>query len=295
MLLSNAMNNLVNQKSKYMVIEGIVSVIINVLLFVLKYIVGVMSSSLSLIADAWHSLSDSISSIIIIFGGIYAKRPADKDHPFGHGRMELIASLVIGIMLIFIGYNFFYDAILNIRSKKMATFSNLSIIVMLVSIIIKELLAQYSFFLYRKFKLTSLYADAWHHRSDSITSIIILVGIFFAKSVWWIDSLLSIIVSIVILVSAYDVIRSSIKPLIGEYPSEELISQIKSIADRLNLDSDSLHHFHIHNYGCHCEITFHIRFDKNTTVYEAHKEVSIFEDILREELRLEATIHIESY
>ena len=216
-------------KSKYMIIEGIVSVVVNILLFAFKYAVGIFSGSLSIIADAWHSLSDSISSIIVIIGGIFSKKPADKEHPFGHGRIELITSFIVGIMLIFIGYTFFAEAIKNLLNKQTATFNKISIIAMIVSIIIKEILAQYSFGAYRKSGAKSLYADAWHHRSDSITSIIILVGILIGKNFWQLDGILSIIVSIVIFIAAFDVIKSSIKPLIGEYPSEEIINKIKEM------------------------------------------------------------------
>ena len=122
-------------KSKYMIIEGIVSVIVNILLFAFKYAVGIFSGSLSIIADAWHSLSDCISSIIVIIGGIFSKKPADKEHPFGHGRIELITSFIVGIMLIFIGYTFFAEAIKNILNKQMATFNKISIIAMIMSIL----------------------------------------------------------------------------------------------------------------------------------------------------------------
>ncbi|TXJ12854.1 cation diffusion facilitator family transporter [Brachyspira aalborgi] len=282
-------------KSKYMIIEGIVSVIVNILLFAFKYAVGIFSGSLSIIADAWHSLSDCISSIIVIIGGIFSKKPADKEHPFGHGRIELITSFIVGIMLIFIGYTFFAEAIKNLLNKQTATFNKISIIAMIVSIIIKEILAQYSFWAYRKSGAKSLYADAWHHRSDSITSIIILVGILIGKNFWQLDGILSIIVSIVIFIAAFDVIKSSIKPLIGEYPSEEIINKIKNIAKELNLNSESLHHFHIHIYGSHTEITFHIRFPKDMTVFEAHNMSTLLENEIREKLFIEATIHIEAY
>ena len=283
-------------KSKYMIIEGIVSVVVNILLFAFKYAVGIFSGSLSIIADAWHSLSDSISSIIVIIGGIFSKKPADKEHPFGHGRIELITSFIVGIMLIFIGYTFFAEAIKNLLNKQTATFNKISIIAMIVSIIIKEILAQYSFWAYRKSEAKSLYADAWHHRSDSITSIIILVGILIGKNFWQVDGILSIIVSIVIFIAAFDVIKSSIKPLIGEYPSEEIINKIKNIAKELNLNNvESLHHFHIHIYGAHTEITFHIRFPKDMTVFEAHNMATLLENEIREKLFIEATIHIEAY
>lgn len=282
------------KKSKYMIIEGIISVVINILLFAFKYAVGMLSGSLSIIADAWHSLSDCISSIIVIIGGIFSKKPADKEHPFGHGRIELITSFIVGIMLIFIGYTFFVEAIKNLLNKQTASFNKMSVIAMIVSIIIKELLAQYSFWAYRKSGAKSLYADAWHHRSDSVTSVIILVGILIGKNFWQLDAILSIIVSIVIFIAAFDVIKSSIKPLIGEYPSEDIINGIKNIADKLNLNGESLHHFHIHVYGSHTEITFHIRFPKDMTVFEAHNMATAFENAIREKLSIEATIHIEA-
>ena len=282
------------KKSKYMIIEGIVSVIVNILLFVFKYAVGLFSGSLSIIADAWHSLSDSISSIIVIIGGIFSKKPADKEHPFGHGRIELITSFIVGIMLIFIGYTFFAEAIKNLLNKRTANFNKAAIIAMIVSIIIKEILAQYSFWAYRKSGAKSLYADAWHHRSDSITSIIILIGILIGKNFWQSDAILSVLVSIVIFIAALDVIKSSVQPLIGEYPSKEIINKIKNIADELNLNGESLHHFHIHIYGSHAEITFHIRFPKDMTVFEAHNMATVFENAIREKLSIEATIHIEA-
>lgn len=285
------------KKSKYMIIEGIVSVIINVLLFAFKYIVGMLTGSLSIMADAWHSLSDCISSIIVIIGGVFSKKPADKEHPFGHGRIELITSFIVGIMLVFIGYSFFSEAIKNILNKKTASFTIIAIVAMIVSIVVKELLAQYSLWGYRKSGSKSLYADAWHHRSDSITSIIILVGILVGKNLWWMDSLLSILVSLVIFYAAFDVIKSSIEPLIGEYPSEDIIKDINSIANELNINNDNsnLHHFHIHTYGDHTEITFHMRFPKDMTVEEAHDKVSVLEKSIRDKMNMESTIHIEAY
>ena len=285
------------KKSKYMIIEGIVSVIINILLFAFKYAVGLLTGSLSIMADAWHSLSDCISSIIVIIGGVFSKRPPDEEHPFGHGRIELITSFVVGIMLVFIGYTFFSEAIQNIMDKKSASFTMMAIVAMVVSILVKELLAQYSFWGYRKSGSKSLYADAWHHRSDSVTSIIILAGILFGKNFWWLDSVLSILVSLVIFYAAFDVIKSSVKPLIGEYPSQETIESIKNIAKEINIDDDNLnlHHFHIHTYGDHSEITFHMRFPKDMTVFDAHSKATLFENAIREKLNIEPTIHIEAY
>lgn len=282
-------------KSKYMVIEGIVSVIVNIALFFGKYIIGISIGSIAIVADAWHTLSDCISSFIVIVGGVYAKRPPDDEHPFGHGRIELITSFIVGIMLVFVAYSFGTESVKNFLNKKEVNFTMAAIIVTIVSILVKEALAQYSLWGARKSSSNALYADAWHHRSDSLTSVIILVGILFGKHFWWIDSLLGFIVSAVILYAGIDVLKSCIKPLIGERPSDEMIKYIHDIAKELGMfNDDTLHHFHLHRYGEHTELTFHIRFPRNTTVYEAHEKVTNFENTIRERLEIEPTIHIES-
>lgn len=288
-------NNKQEIKSKYMVIEGIVSVIVNIALFLCKYIVGISIGSLAIMADAWHTLSDCISSFIVIIGGVYAKRPPDEEHPFGHGRIELITSFIVGIMLIFVAYSFGVESVKNFLNKKEVTFTSGAIAITVVSILIKEALAQYSLWGARKSSSNALYADAWHHRSDSLTSIIILAGIIFGRHFWWLDSVLSFIVSAVILYAGIDVLKSCVKPLIGERPSNEMIKDICDIAKELGMfNEDTLHHFHLHRYGEHSELTFHIRFPKNTTVYEAHEKVTSFERTIRERLEIETTIHIES-
>lgn len=282
-------------KSKYMLIEGVVSVLVNIALFAGKYIIGISIGSLAIVADAWHTLSDCISSFIVIIGGIFSKMPPDKEHPFGHGRLELITGFIVGIMLIFVSYSFAFEAIKDFLNKKHVTFTLSSIIITVASIFIKEALAQYSLWAFRKSESKALYADAWHHRSDSLTSIIILAGILFGKNLWWIDSAMGLLVSIVIFYAGFDVIRNSVKPLIGEYPSEETIEDIRLIAKELGiLNDNTLHHFHMHRYGEHMELTFHMRFPKNTTVYDAHEIVSCLENAIRERLGIESTIHIES-
>lgn len=277
-----------------MFVEGVLSIVSNIALFLYKYFVGVSIGSLAIIADAWHTLSDCISSFVVVLGGVFAKRPADKEHPFGHGRVELLTGLVVGVMLLIVSYSFAREAIINFMAKKSATYGNSAIIVMVVSIVFKEALAQYSFWAARKVSSSALRADAWHHRTDAFTSVIILVGIFVGRNFWWMDSLLSLLVSIVILYAAFDILKSAIKPLIGEDVDNKIVEDIKTMAKKLNLDYNTFHHFHIHRYGMHTELIFHIRFEPDMTVKEAHNIVSKFEDMIKEELDIIATIHIEN-
>lgn len=282
------------QKSNYMLLEGVISIFINIALFIYKYVVGLSLGSLAIIADAWHTLSDCLSSIIVVIGSFYSKKPADLEHPFGHGRAELITSFLIGIMLMFVGYSFGFESIKNFISKNVANFDNRAIGVMLVSVVSKEALAQFAFFGYKKTEAYSLYADGWHHRSDALTSIIILAGIFFGGSFWWMDSVLTFLISLIILYAGFDVIKSAVKPLIGETLNNDLIDSIKGIVLEYDGKADTTHHFHLHKYGEHVELTFHVLFERNTTVYDAHNTVTKIEVAIREKLNMEATIHIET-
>ncbi len=288
-------NSLQDMQSKYMVVEGIVSTFANFLLFVFKYIVGTTTGSISIIADAWHTLSDCISSGVIIIGGMYAKKPRDKKHPFGHGRIELITNIVIATMLIFIAYSFSTEAISKIISKTHTVFDKMSVVIMVVSVIVKEALAQFSFWAGKKVAATSLISDGWHHRTDAMSSIAILIGIFLNRYFYWADGVLALVVAVIIVLTAARIVAETVSTIIGEAPEEQLIDQITTIAcSTPNIDCQSLHHFHIHRYGTHIEMTFHIRFEPNTTVYTAHEAVSVLEKSLRDELNIESTIHIES-
>ena len=273
--------------------EGVVSILINIGLFFLKYWAGIVSGSVALIADAWHTLSDSISSVIVIGGAILSSKKADKKHPFGHGRLEYIASIFIGVLLAIIAYDLFKDAIINLKIKESANFGTIAIVVTIVSIILKEVLAQYAFFLGRKTGNTAIKADGWHHRTDALSSVIILIGIFFKDQFWWIDSALGIIVSLMLFYAAYTILKESIDKILGESPSAELVEKVEAIINKLQPGELHPHHYHIHNYVAHKELSFHIKLDGHMSIGEGHEIASNIEKKIYEELGISATIHID--
>jgi len=273
--------------------EGIVSILINIGLFFLKYWAGIVSGSVALIADAWHTLSDSISSVIVIAGAKFSSKKADTKHPFGHGRLEYIASIFIGVLLAIIAYGLIKDSIIQFTIKQSANFGTIAIVVTIVSIILKEALAQYAFFLGRKTGSTSIKADGWHHRTDALSSVIILIGIFFKDEFWWIDSVLGIIVSLMLFYAAYSIIKESVDKILGENPSTELVQNIEEIIKKLQLGDLRPHHYHIHNYVSQKELSFHIILDGNMSISEGHKIASIIESKIYEELNISTTIHID--
>jgi len=288
------MNYRFNSESTRLVnVEGWLSVIINTLLFALKYWAGLVTGSLALIADAWHTLSDSISSIVLLVGMKYSQKPADKDHPFGHGRSELVVSLLIGALLAFVAFYFAMEGIAKIRDRVSTSYGTLAIVATVVSIIAKEGLAQVAFYIGKRTGSISVSADGWHHRSDALSSVIVLVGIFVGKYFWWIDGVLSIIVALLILYSGIKVIADSAVVILGEVPTDELVAKVNEIVLKQGYDTMEPHHFHIHNYIMHQELTFHVRLPNQMTIEEAHRIISSIEDAVRLELGIDATIHIE--
>ena len=146
--------------------EGWLSVVVNLFLFAIKLWAGIISGSVAIVADAWHTLSDSLSSLVVIFGARVSAKPPDDEHPFGHGRAELIASVLIAALLGFVAYEFIRESISKLYEHEAAHFGTIAIVVTIISIVVKEGLAQYAFRAGRKTNYSSLRAVGWQHRCD---------------------------------------------------------------------------------------------------------------------------------
>ncbi len=282
-----------NRKDRnWTLIEGWVSISANTVLFFLKLWVGLITGSVALTADAYHTLTDSISSGIVIFSGWLSRKPADDDHPFGHGRSDLVCSVIIGVLLALIGFEFILKSVEQIQSGASVDYGWPAIIVTIVSIVVKELMAQFAFWTGRISDNPILKADGWHHRTDALSSAVILVGILCASFADWIDGALGILVSLMIFYASYEILRDSVSRLIGERPDSRLMGKINSIISDLDVDVQP-HHFHLHRYGDHIELTFHVTMDADLTLKRAHDQAHRIERALREQLGIEATIHME--
>lgn len=271
------------------------SIILNSALFGLKFWAGIVSNSVALLADAWHTLSDSVSSIAVLIGIKYSQAPADKNHPYGHGRAELIAAIVVGVLLAVVGFNFLVESIVKFQEKSEGVFGPVAIWVTVTSIVVKEIMARYSLTVGKKFRFNSLIADGWHHRSDAISSVIILVGIFLGNKIWWIDSFLGLLVSLFIFYTTYGIMKDSVSLLLGEgidkATQKEVMGYAKTIENNLPLYP---HHFKIHHYGNHTELTFHIMLPGNYSLEQAHTIASRYEDVVEENMGINVTIHVDT-
>ncbi len=281
------------EKHKYIQAEGWISIICNILLFAAKYWVGTITGSIAIIADAWHTLTDSVSSVIVIVGGKISKKPADEKHPFGHGRAEHIAAVIIGILLIVVAIDFFMAAINKLQERHSIIFGTWAYIITIISIFVKEAMAQYALWAYKKTGASILKADAWHHRTDSLSSIIILFGMLLGQYWWWIDGALAIVVALMIAHAAYGILTEEIKSLLGEDVDKELASNIRNaLLEELNNDY-MIHHMHIHRYGDHCEMSCHIKLQKDMPLHEVHRICSQIEKVLSGRFNIVTTVHPE--
>ncbi len=282
-----------NLKSKLSYIEGWLSIIINTILFGLKYWVGMISGSVAVMADAWHTLSDSLTSVLVLVGAKISQKAADEEHPFGHGRAELIASIIIGVFLAIVGFNFLVEAIEKLRTRGSANYNWIVVLVFVVSTLAKEGIAQFSIRAGKKTDSKALIADGWHHRSDAIASAVILAGIFLGKYFWWVDGVLGILIAFLILYTTFEIMKQSINPLIGEKPDEQLIEKLDTIVKNTLDHKFDLHHIHIHRYGSSTELTFHIQYLTPISFKDAHEGATKVETRLKQDMNIDATIHIE--
>jgi cation diffusion facilitator family transporter len=283
-----------NQRLKQGTTLVLIVLLANTLLVVFKYWIGLQLNSVAIMAEAWHGLSDSLTTIIVFIGFRIAGKPPDKEHPFGHGRMEVISSLVIAVILSLVSFNFFIDSVNRIIQRQSIEYNQAALIIFIASVMLKEFMAQISISIGRKIKSEALITDGWHHRSDAFASLIIIIGIFLNPYFWWIDGIMGIIISLIIAKIAYNILSDTVSKLIGEEPGEEFNRELKRIVQDNTVKNVKLHHIHLHRYGDHRELTFHIVLPEDMKLGQAHEIATGLEQKINSHLNVETTIHIES-
>lgn len=279
------------QKSAYIVVWC--SIIGNLLLFALKFYFGQKVNSIAMIADAWHTLSDTLTSLVVLVGFWIATKPPDYEHPFGHGRAESIAAIIVATLLGIVGINFFVESISRLGSKPQINFSIASFIAFGISVVAKELMARFSFIVGKRISSESLIADGWHHRSDAVASFLILIGSLFGTTINWLDGALGIGVSILILYATFEIMKSAAGALLGETPGIEFKQKIMQLAKEVNPAITSVHHFKLHSYGDHKELVIDIRLPADMSVHDAHAIANAVEKTVLYKLKIKTTVHVE--
>lgn len=272
------------------------TIIGNIILSIVKVVVGVFSNSNAMIADGIHSFSDVISTIGVIIGLKLSSKPADKEHPYGHERIESLSSLLLSIMLFIIALGIGISGIKDILNKSFVIPGSLAIFAALFSIITKEWMYFYTIKYANMIDSASLKADAWHHRSDSLSSIGALLGIIGARMGFpLLDPLASLLICIMIIKVSYDIVKQSMSQLIDESAKDDIIyeitSKINSIDDIKKIDSIKTR---LHSTRIYVDVEISV--DASLTVEEGHDIAMKVHNLIEENKKIKhCMVHINPF
>ena len=280
----------------------LVGSVVNLLLLVFKFVAGILGHSAAMLADAVHSLSDFVTDIIVIVFVRISSKPEDEGHDYGHGKYETLATAIIGLVLLFVGFGILWNGATSIwdfwQGGELKEPGMLALWAALVSILFKELLYKYTVLKGRRLNSQAVVANAWHHRSDALSSIGTAVGIGGAILLgerWLIlDPLAAVVVSLFIMKVAIQLLVPCVEELLEKSLPAEVEEKIKQ--EILSFPGVTLpHHLRTRRIGSSYAIEVHIRMDGQITLEEAHRTATAIENRLKSEFgsRTYINIHVE--
>lgn len=282
-------------RMKYGILSGCVGIALNVVLCLMKFFVGSMTGSIAITADAVNNLSDAGSSAVTVFGFKMAGKPADRDHPFGHGRIEYITAMIVSFIILFMGIELAIQSVEKIRSPENVQFSLIGAVIIAVSILGKLWLAFFNKSLGRKIHspaMTAVVADSISDiAATSITLIALILSNFFPNL--HIDGWLGIVVACFVLKAGLDIFRDTLSTLIGKSPSKELVEALKEKI--LSYDHVSgIHDLIVHSYGPGRDFaTVHVEMPSDLNVMVGHNIIDDIENDVKKEMGIDLTIHYD--
>lgn len=272
------------------------TIIGNFILAFIKILIGFIARSTAMLADGMHSLSDVVTTIGVIIGLKLSHKEADKSHPYGHEKIESITSLFLATVLFLVAISIGYSGIIKIINHSYVTPGFSAIIAAIISIIVKELMYWYTIKYANQINSPSLKADAWHHRSDALSSAGALIGIAGARMGYpFLDPLVAIIIALVIIKVAFDISKQSIAQLIDEAASEE---DVQVIIDKIN-SIDGIYeikNLKTRKHSNRLYVDVDISVDATLTVEEGHKIASYVHNLIEEDSRIKhCMVHVNPY
>ncbi|MDX1302238.1 cation diffusion facilitator family transporter [Photobacterium sp.] len=276
-----------------------IGAIANVALALLKITVGKLTGSQALIADGVHSFSDLVTDTAILIGSRYWTAPADKEHPYGHGRFETLTNIFIGILLAVVGIGIGWNSIDSIGQESNTTPGMLAFWAAVASILVKEVLYRWTVIQSKKINSRALYANAWHHRSDALSSLPVAVAVianYFVPDLYYLDQIAALLVTAMILKAAFEILW----PAIVEITEAEADSEIEAKIQRYALqDSDirEVHAIRSRRTGSIILLDFHLLVDPVMSVDKAHTITENFKSHILKQIDevVDVIIHVEPY
>ena len=284
----------ISVRTAYGVLASIVGIFCNVFLFAVKFVVGLVLHSVSVTADAFNNLSDAGSSIISFVGVRMAEKPADKDHPFGHGRIEYIAALVVSFLVLEVGFTFLKDSFGKILHPEIMNFQIVSVVILILSIAVKLWLGLFNRKLGEKIESKVMMAVFTDSMGDVITtSATILSLIFFAVTGINIDGIVGVGVALVVMWAGVGIARDTLEPLIGQAIDPEVYEEIKHFVEKYD-GIEGTHDLIVHNYGPGRSMaSIHAEVPNDVDIEQSHEIIDRIEREAAKELGIFLVIHMD--
>lgn len=284
-------------RRKYGTMGSIVGILVNLLLFTFKIIAGIISASVAIVADAINNLSDAGSSVVSLVSFKLASKPADKDHPFGHARIEYIASMIVAFLILSVGFGFLADSFEKVFSdnKSIVRVETLIVVMLCVSILFKLMLSVFYRNLGSRIDSSVMKANSLDSLLDSLSTAAVLISSIVIKytEFYLLDLIVGLGVSVMIIVAGIRIINETKNSLLGEAPQDELIAQIKEITERYP-EIIGIHDMLVHNYGPgHAFASFHAEVDGKDDVFKLHDAIDNAEREIHDTLGIHCTIHLD--
>lgn len=283
-----------NVRTSYANLAGTIGIITNSILFLIKLSVGIISGSVSILADAFNNLSDAASSIITIIGFKLASKPADAEHPFGHGRIEYITAMIVSFMVMLVGLQFVKTSFQKIINPTTVTFELIPFILLLISIGFKFWLSKFNKSIGNKINSSTLKATATDAMGDVFTSTTVVISFLLCKfTTLPIDGYIGIIVALAIVYSGFSLIKETLNPLLGETPDPILVNNINDMV--MSYDNiTGVHDLIVHNYGPgRIMASLHAEIPSNIDIMEIHDIIDTAEREISKKLNIYLVIHMD--
>lgn len=278
----------------YGMLCSIVGIALNVFLFAGKYLAGVLSGSIAITADAFNNLSDAGSSVITLVGFRFSGMKPDKDHPFGHGRIEYLSGLGVAMLIILMGFELFKSAIGKIMSPEPVETGAVTVVILLASVCVKLYMWFYNRSVGMKIDSEAMKATATDSLSDSVATSAVLISMLAAHYTGiMIDGWCGLVVAVMVLYAGYKAAKDTIDPLLGGPPSKELVNSIREIV-MSHEEIIGIHDLVVHDYGPgRCMVSLHGEVPANGDIIALHDMIDHIEKELEERLGCEAVIHMD--
>lgn len=274
---------------------SVISIILNCLLTLIKFISGVISKSSAMISDSVHSLSDVLSTFVVIIGVKISNKKADSDHPYGHERIECVSAIILSGMLFIIGALIGIKNVTN--SSNLVMPGVLALIASIISIISKEAMYQYTIRVSKKINSAALKADAWHHRSDALSSIGSFIGILGSRLGFKIfDPLASVIISLCIIKVSIDIFKDAIDKMVDKSCDKEVIDKVISVIEK-NESVKNIDDIKTRQFGNKAYVDVEISVDENLLLKDAHKVAEEIHNSVENEINIvkHCMVHVNPY